>query len=91
MNKILLLTLLLLCACYRNPTYKELIANAKYKVGDIVTIDQGYYKGCTVLVKRIAPLDHGAVMLGATPRLIYYGTSECIDKNDDGREFGFCE
>ena len=88
MKKLLLLTLLLLCACTRNITYKELMASAKYKVGQTITIDQGYYKGCTVLVKRIEPIDHGAVMLGATPRLFYIGSSDCVEK---GKELGFYE
>jgi hypothetical protein len=48
------------------PTYKELLANAKYKVGDTIVIDRGHWEGCRLLVQAVEPRYDAVAYLGVS-------------------------
>ena len=60
---ILILTLFSSIACnkFDSPSYKQIKDGAKYKVGDTIAVDEGYFKGCSLLVKEVIPTPRGYV------------------------------
>ncbi len=69
--KYLLLSFLLLTACHDKQTYREMVRNGKYQVGDVVLVDEGFYAGCHLKVEDIIVTD--GVFWGH--KVYYKGTS----------------
>jgi len=62
---VVIYVILLLTGCTK-PTYKELLANAKYKVGDTITINRGHWKGCHILVNSVEPRYDAVAYIGVS-------------------------
>jgi len=61
------------------PTYLEIMAEKRFNVGDEITIDKGFYKGCKLKIEEIKLLS----------LLSYFGKSDCPIKgfNERGDTF----
>lgn len=70
------INLMLLMGCdpfAKKTTYLELMAHPKYKVGQTVTITEGFYKGCEATVTEIT------TTWSHSPELEYVATSPCVN------------
>ena len=66
--KYLIITLLLLTGCFpKTESYKEKLANSKYKVGETITVDRGFYSGCHLKVTEVSPRYSVTVYIGKSP------------------------
>jgi hypothetical protein len=72
-----LINLILVAGCTnplaKQPTYLELMAHAKYKVGQKLTLTEGFYKGCEATITEIT------TTFSSSPELEYIATTPCVN------------